>query len=248
MGLSGSASSFSFAVWANDGDDGGARVVRDFQLHRDGFQVYPKFHRVSAKMVGNLDRYSTMHAEELFNSAGAGEDANDGLRRQVPVESFMAEDTDVAALHDELVAKVRDMFPGKTPRDMVVLRSDPGCSVQRAHTDYTAGALRKVLGDDDKVPLACVIALMDETRFDVWPGAIRCFDLPDDAPVFPHLQLTLNAGDMLVFRGDLVHGGAAFAVANIRLHMYLDVQGVRRVNNKTFYMDESPYVTHRSGL
>lgn len=50
---------------------------------------------------------------------------------------------------------------------------------------------------------------------------------------FKAMQLKLNAGDVLLFRGDLVHGGAAWAAddvdgCNVRIHAYLDVEGVKR--------------------
>jgi len=50
------------------------------------------------------------------------------------------------------------------------------------------------------------------------------------------MRLTLNAGDMLIFRGDLVHGGAAFDKLNVRVHFYLDVPGEERTSNTTNYM------------
>lgn len=66
-------------------------------------------------------------------------------------------------------------------------------------------ARKRVKNSDEKMPLACLVALMDDTAFDVWPGAIRF----DESRKIKSLQERLNAGDMLVFRGDLVHGGAA---------------------------------------
>ena len=56
-------------------------------------------------------------------------------------------------------------------------------------------------------------------------------------------QLTLNCGDMLVFRGDLVHAGAAFDQLNVRLHAYLDVMGgPQRQVDRTHLVDETVYV------
>ncbi len=58
----------------------------------------------------------------------------------------------------------------------------------------------------------------------MWPRAIRCFKAPAAGHSFEHTQLVLGPGDMAVFRGDLVHAGAAFAEFSIRLHTYLDVE------------------------
>jgi hypothetical protein len=76
------------------------------------------------------------------------------------------------------------------------------------------------------VPLALlIVALADGTVFDVWHGAIRF----DSSRVFKHLQIKLGRGDVLIFRGDLVHGGAAVGeLDNVRIHAYLDVIGMER--------------------
>ncbi len=126
------------------------------------------------------------------------------------------------------------MFKKRRAQNWVVLRSEPGCQPQRSHTDYLPEDVYQL--SDDGIPLACVVACMDETYFDVWPGAIRCFDTQPEK-TFRHMRLKLNAGDMLVFRGDLVHGGAAFDKLNVRIHAYLDVRSVKRTNNATHYMD-----------
>jgi len=63
-----------------------------------------------------------------------------------------------------------------------------------------------------------MVALEDGTRIDVWPRAIG-FDFPD--PIHCH-QLQLNRGDVLVFRGDLVHAGAASEHCNTRVHCFLE--------------------------
>jgi hypothetical protein len=47
----------------------------------------------------------------------------------------------------------------------------------------------------------------------------------------------LNRGDLVLFRGDLVHAGAAMQRFNFRIHMFLDVVGVRRHKGVTYYMD-----------
>ena len=42
-------------------------------------------------------------------------------------------------------------------------------------------------------------------------------------------EITLSAGEVLIFDGDLVHAGAAYPnCANTRVHMYLFVMGETR--------------------
>ena len=92
------------------------------------------------------------------------------------------------------------------------------------------------------MPLGCVIAVMPNTPFIVWHGAIRCFDRPADGRVFHPKVLMLQPGDMLIFRGDLVHAGAAFDEFNVRIHAYLDVKGVLRHDNDTQPMHDCPWI------
>ena len=89
---------------------------------------------------------------------------------------------------------------------------------QLAHTDFSPKTLANVLlvGDDGNMPLACLVALVDDTVFDVWPYAIRF----DGKRVCKPMQIRLRAGNMLIFRGDLVHAGAAVGeVENVRIHI-----------------------------
>jgi ectoine hydroxylase-related dioxygenase (phytanoyl-CoA dioxygenase family) len=116
---------------------------------------------------------------------------------------------------------------------MVALLSKPGCKAQLAHTDYTPATLANAT--DETMPLACLVALENGTAFDVWPEAIRF----EKNVSYKHMQVKLNKGDVLVFRGDLVHGGAACGeVENVRIHAYLDVEGVERPKHG----DDSLYV------
>ena len=48
--------------------------------------------------------------------------------------------------------------------------------------------------------------------------------------------ISMKAGDVLLFRGDLVHAGAAYEDTNIRVHAYVDVNingTVTRTRNQT---------------
>lgn len=48
-----------------------------------------------------------------------------------------------------------------------------------------------------------------------------------------HMEtISMNQGDLLLFRGDLVHGGAAYDQANYRIHCFLDYE--YRTPNRTW--------------
>jgi len=86
---------------------------------------------------------------------------------------------------------------------------------------------------------------MDNTPLDVWPGSIGGGGA--EKGLFAHSQIRLNRGDALVFRGDLVHGGAAFDTFNARLHVYLDNNKGQREPNRTHLVKGQPHVLPRWG-
>jgi hypothetical protein len=134
---------------------------------------------------------------------------------------------------------------------MVALLSKLWCKAQLEHTDFTQSVLAKVLSKvlspqhDDQMPLACLAALMGGTPFDLWPGGIR----PDPSRKIKPMQIRLNAGDVLIFRGDLVHAGAAVGdVENVRA--YMDPEGFVRPKHdngeeQTYSMNDKDYIMKR---
>jgi hypothetical protein len=234
----------------------------EYSLDVDGFEVIHGGFPISEEELEALKHHAMAMMPEtdvIFNNAAADDEKNDKRRSQVEFKRFIGTDAMMARLHERLNGKLREMYPWLTPNDMVILRSDAGCADQRSHTDYTwqdwkrrhpKGPKRPkepkepkepkgpgVAAASANVPLACVAAVMPNTYFDLWPRAIDCFEGVKDGHVFSHLRLVLTPGDLLIFRGDLVHAGAAFDAFNIRIHTYLDAMGVRRTKDTTFYMD-----------
>lgn len=237
-----------------------------FQLHREGFQVFAGEMKdfVTGELVAYCDGMCEEHGEVIFNNVsleGGGAKRNDNRRRQLALskmktlterESLQAGDEDLTRFEEALQRKLSRRFENHHADSMVVLLSQENCKAQLPHTDYSDKTLKVALessgGDDAKMPLACLVALQDGTRFDVWPGAIRF----DSSRSFDHLCVILNAGDMLIFRGDLVHAGAATGPAcrNVRIHAYLDAEGIDRPKFKgdieeTHFMNKERHIMKR---
>jgi hypothetical protein len=90
---------------------------------------------------------------------------------------------------------------------------------------------------DETVPLLAVVALQGGTFLDVWPGShwlIRRERLTRHTPRVYRETVELDAGDVIVFRGDLIHAGSAYSSHNLRLHAYIDHPSVPRPPNKTW--------------
>lgn len=89
---------------------------------------------------------------------------------------------------------------------------------QRWHADFSF-RLSPFLGDSTSVPLSVIVAL-DDTHIRVSPGAIKGAMLSPEYLPDP-TYLPLSRGDVIVFRGDLIHSGA-FSLGNsesVRLHL-----------------------------
>lgn len=105
------------------------------------------------------------------------------------------------------------LVEGRQIGPAVALHSHAGCERQPWHTDYDPECVRRCAAK----PMGVILALQDHTRV----------LLRDE-------EVTLCAGDVFVFDGDVVHAGAAYDEPNTRIHVYLDSPGVRRPKNETY--------------
>ena len=207
-----------------------------FELHRDGFVVYPSVLKdlVSDELVALCKAHFDNDAGEyLFNNhRDVGSRPNDGLRLQRSIDAGELGENEMAMRLKRAIIETlkREHLLHRVKGDKSMV-SRENC---KAHTDFSE---EPVKNSDERMPLACFVALMDDTAFDVWLGAIRF----DESRKIKPLQVRLNAGDMLVFRGDLVHGGAAVGEReNVRIHAYIDVEGV--IRPKEHAIDETCYM------
>jgi hypothetical protein len=239
----------SLAIQVGLSPEGFATQPKLNNLASDGFEVRTKAFVLPEVVLAKLHEHSQDDSylwndenAEIFNNGKLGKEAeNDKRRKQVPAEWF--HDSMVDAMHDLIDIKLKEYYPSLQPNKMVMLKSLPGCSAQLAHTDFTTDDLEGITDESpEKMPLGCLIALMDNTPFNVWRGAFNCFTEPANEARFRRETIVLNAGDMLIFCGDLVHAGAAFNNRNIRLHCYLDSEHVKRTANSTCFMDSAVWI------
>jgi hypothetical protein len=201
-------------------------------LHSDGYQLYPGFVSVPPEVVTAMEKRAA-DAEPIFNDSPEKR-RNDNKRRQVnlPVRGTWLRD-----LHTRLkaIAGSRDVH------DLVLLESLPGCRRQAAHCDYVpSNELLKAA--DWEMPLLCLVALQDGTHLDLWPGSHR-----QQRPLGARLTLNLNAGDAVLFRGDLVHAGSAYEARNLRIHAYFDHPAVPREPNRTWILYKHEGIKEEEG-
>jgi hypothetical protein len=86
-----------------------------------------------------------------------------------------------------------------------------------------------------EMPLLFLLALEDNTHLEVWPSSHLVIQGHRGGPAIQSTTVELNAGDAILFRGDLVHAGAAYPDRqNLRIHAYLDSAAVPRDPNQTY--------------
>jgi len=207
------------------------------QLHGLGYQVFREFVKVPSTFGGIEQVLKQCPNETLINNELLESESNDLMRRQTCFQFIKDRLRNASTFEALVVEKLARLFPQHCCADMVILSSQPGCLAQMAHTDYSVEECHGSI-----VPLACIVALMDNTPLDVWPGSIG-----GETGLFAHSQIRLNRGDALVFRGDLVHGGAAFDAFNARLHVYLDNNKGQREPNRTHLVKGQPHILRRWG-
>lgn len=191
------------------------------ELHTLGYKIYPNFFNVSNDLVVQVKKQSQKSARPIFNGS-----RNDNRRKQCTLNTRR---NVVNLLSEKANEFFHKEFPFLFPSDFVVLHSLKDCEEQLAHTDYVPS--KELLNcPNEKMPLLALIALEAGTSLTIWSGAIK---YNPSSPVFSQ-KVSLNPGDLLIFRGDLVHAGSAYEEENVRLHCYLDSPDVPRVKNRTW--------------
>jgi hypothetical protein len=200
----------------------GTLATLGYQVVRGAVKPSPAFkQRVAAEAAA---------ATPIFNNNGEGStEVNDNRRRQAHVAVGESDLVGLPALLEAHAA-------GLKPNTWVVLASDAGCAAQAPHSDWPWSAAFKAAATK---PCGLIVALQDATTLDVWPGALQSEPARWPAAAIPRCRVQLQAGDALLFRGDLVHAGSAYSVANVRLHCYLDASDVPRPDDRTWWVQSS---------
>ena len=145
----------------------------------------------------------------------------DGKRRQTKVGNQLS-------ISKALVKALDDAgeLAGRTKSEVNVLQSLAGCKAQKLHWDFDPGLIEclPATGPLHRKPVSVILALEPGTRLFV-----------RDEAAGATVPIALGVGDILVFDGDVAHHGAWYASRNTRVHMYLDVPTVPRVEDFTWF-------------
>lgn len=119
--------------------------------------------------------------------------------------------------------RVRGELKGRSASEVNALHSKPRCQNQELHWDFDPAKIKRLPRGSIK-PASAILALQDGACIMVMHAQL--------GKVVP---LKLNAGDLLVFEGDVAHHGASYHSANTRAHVYLDVAHMKRVRDHTWF-------------
>lgn len=176
-----------------------------------GCRVYRRAIRPS--IIGRTLPDIAQRAEAQGRDIQAGQ--TDGKRKQVSLEA--SEDIPWALLE---VLKQRGELKGRKHSEFNALFSLPGCKQQKLHWDYNPDLCEGIR----RKPCSVILALEDGARLIV-----------RDEVKGSRVPVVLSVGDVLVFDGDVAHAGAAYCAQNTRVHVYLDVPGVPRERDFTWF-------------
>ena len=113
---------------------------------------------------------------------------------------------------------------GRDPIEEVnIIQSLPGCRAQKLHWDYDPAHVT-ARPPGSRKPASAFLALEPGTRLHVY-----------DAVRKAHTQVVVPPGCMLIFEGDVAHAGMWYVSKNLRVHVYLDVCGVERKGDHTWF-------------
>jgi hypothetical protein len=211
----------------------------DASLHEDGYVVLTGVNFYMGTLPDNDYMYDQalridgvppllqrIKGNPIFNNGQSDE------RYQVPIRGHVEGDTAAADkavmdeiyrdhVSNELVIKFIRFLTGEMPKhkiEQVSMLASGNCGIQGPHRDFPAFNV-----PDADVPCGALLALLKGTGLWIWPKSIRCLE-GSIAPVF----VSMNPGDILIFRGDLVHAGGSYESMNWRLHAYVDHDSVAR--------------------
>ena len=109
------------------------------------------------------------------------------------------------------------------PATANVICSQAGCQPQKVHWDYDPAHVASRKRGVPK-PASVILGLQEGCRLIVF-----------DELVGGEVLVVVPPGCMLVFDGDVAHAGAWYACSNVRVHMYLDVDGIDRTVNHAWF-------------
>lgn len=194
-------------------------------LNSQGYVVISKVFKFTERQLTQLNcKFETPEIKDsIFNETE--DKMSDGKRLQKNVSSSNS-------VYPMLSEFFKEMFPELTMCNLTALCSLSGCQRQVAHCDYIP-TIELLDTEDENIPLLSLIAIQDNTHIDIWEKSHKVIRGFHSKPI-NRKTLTINQGDVVIFRADCVHAGSEYDTKNIRLHCFLDSKHIVRKPNITW--------------
>jgi hypothetical protein len=176
-----------------------------------------------------------MHTlDSLKTACGVVHDLSNGPDRNDDDGGRWQEDfpdcKDLSETRDKITALCGSLFTGLKLSKLLVLGSRANCRTQRpAHTD---SRIEKFSSGDTVAPLSILIAVQKDTRLVLYPGSHNWVRTKGPQRS-TGMTITLKRGDLVAWRGDLVHHGAPYKTSNIRLFLEASLPGHKEELNRS---------------
>lgn len=181
-----------------------------------GYTIFPRL--VKDSVVNQaLDAVPKLKYVSIFKEVfGEYDDSRLQASLSTPLEPAFAGIGD--AISRKIFSRARRMR--WKAAEWVVLKSAIGGDEQEAHHDFPSLEISRARAKYDSIQAGIVIGLMPNTKLVVYES---CFTQAD---LSKRRVLEFGPGDCILFRGDLVHAGAAFQELNYRMHVTVIVKGI----------------------
>lgn len=205
-------------------------------LHQVGYTIHRSNLTIDQKEVRKLRKYAKDKARTIFNHNL--KDRQDYKRKQTNFPKKLGN-----KLFRQIKNFTETYYSNLISKEWSILLSLPGCHEQAPHCDYVQDDQFENVKDRD-IPLSYIICLQENTKINLWVNSLKMVYRKPIAPI-RKTEVKMNVGDVLVFRGDLVHAGSAYNDENIRVHGYLDSKTIKRICNQTYVIHQHAPVAVR---
>ena len=212
-------------------------------INKTGYQIYKSTLRLTADEL-ILARLMAENGITIFNHWDIAKDDSKRIQTHFSSIRDAQNQTDermqvIEKIQNHIINFCHTHVPGNSVQDPVFILSLPGCNEQPPHCDYNPASFEKNIYPHG--PFGLLLCLEEQgTQFVVWEGSHRTIrrgkTRSSNTGINNMLRkvICLDPGDILIFRGDLVHAGAGFDNLNVRVHCYLDHADVERGVDITF--------------
>lgn len=185
-------------------------------LQIEGFvvikQVFDIPTDVYNEIVSQINTQSTPHRNDNEKSADDSKRHRTNLSTDTSCVQIFDDNTTVVL--NSIINKIN---PVLKVYPWYIYKSFSGCQHQLAHCDFFQHKDFLKYYDDNAV-LSVILALERGTKLHVWPKSINSIDPTKTKP--SHIKrstINMNGGDVIIFRGDLIHAGAGYFRDNYRM-------------------------------